>query len=134
MEITKEYLLEEYVRKGRRLEELLDELGCDYQTFNRVRRRLNIKRGKAPNIIGKNYGDWEIIQRLPKNTKVGAAIYLYKCKCGITKEKTISGLLQSNRCEPCGRINSRSKEIFPTFFWNKCKREAKKKKYRIYHN
>lgn len=131
MEITKEYLLEEYVKKRRKVQDLIKELGCDYKTFDKKKQEFGIKRDRTEDISGKTFNGWTVIRQLPPNKKWGGSRWLCECSCGAQKPKTRSAAIKGGGCHKCAAIRARSKDIVTHSYWINILRKAKKREIEV---
>jgi hypothetical protein len=131
MEITQEYLLEEYVKKRRNPQDLIKELNCEYKEFENQRIKLGIKRDRAANIIGQTFGSWTVLQKLPPKKEWGSSVWLCECICGTIKPQTKSGLKKTAQCKRCANIQLKSKDIVTGSYWHALIKSAKKRKKEI---
>ena len=103
-EITREYLLEEYVNNRRNVKDIAKEAGCTSQTIYSKLRKFNIKLCKRNwHIdIGDKFEKFTIIEHVG-NHKNGAYVWMCSCCCGGHARRTTAQLKggKNLQCHDC---------------------------------
>lgn len=121
-EITKEFLILEYVKNKKSSTKIASEFGCSINTINNRLKEFKIEvrnRGyhNIKNIDGMKFGFWTVIRKVGSRRK--CMYWLCQCDCGEFKEIHCGGLTsgQRIRCKRCAGIALRSKDELNKTIW-----------------
>ncbi len=125
--ITKEFLIEEYINKSRLTKDIAEQIGVGQTTVYTYLRKYSIKTtGSTQNLVGKTFGYGTVVRYIGKDKHCN--LWLLKCECG--KEYTaITGHLNRGRPVSCGCRNKtnpihKSYKCIPGWFFRRIEKAA----------
>jgi len=104
---TEEYLKDQYISKGKNLEEIGKEHNITSTAVARWMKKYNIplrRRGESRfDFLGQQFGEITITKKLEEKHKNGSLLWLGVCSCGKETVSTTASLLAGKkRCKSCG--------------------------------
>jgi hypothetical protein len=125
--LTKEFIEEEYVKKGRLLKDIAKSIGCSYSYLNTRRIKFNILRKlNYQNLAGQKFNKLTAINIDLKKSTASTGFWNCKCECGREKLASAKGL-KNGTIKSCGcEWRTAYKGISGQMFWS-IKRHAEKR-------
>lgn len=117
-EISKEFLIKEYVENNRSTTEIANELGLCSRTILDRLKDYGIKtssRGEAADLLGKTVGFLKVLERIGSTSKP-EALWKCECICGNIIEKPSSKLIR-RKWKSCGCKGLGRNGIMPNYFY-----------------
>lgn len=112
--LTKDYLLEEYIKNDRSIKSLCKEVGCTNHTLYNYVDKFGLRRNKQGQIqSGQKFDKLITIKQIGKR-KNGAIIWECQCNCG-NLAYVDTGSLKSKKSKSCGCNRNRLKSDHPSW-------------------
>ncbi len=127
--LTKEYLESEYTQKGRRVEDIAQELHCSKATVYNHMKKFGIgRRRQYEDLTGKQFGQWVVLSY--HSYENSHTLWQCRCTCGSIGVVHRISLIQktSTKCRKCAGIAHRSKEEYRSAWFNSTKKNAAHRK------
>ena len=102
-EINIQYCYAQY-SQGRHIQDVAKEVGVSSETLSKRLKEAGFEVGKLRHLEGRNFGDWEVIERAPNGARK-QTYWLCRCKCGRQKPVSARSLV-SGTSKNCGKCNS----------------------------
>lgn len=125
-QISKEYLMNEYVDKKRSTVDISNDIGCATNTIrfwlqhHQIPLRLQGSH-RVKNIVGQKFHSWTVIEQVQSTKNTKCSQWLCQCECGDRKIITYGAIANGTRkqCRKCAAINLRCNELISGTFWGK---------------
>lgn len=111
--ITKEFLEEEYVNKGRTLKEIATELQCSIPLISKKLKNFGLNIDKKEKYLKQTFGDLYVEEFIGHDMHAHA-IFRCKCKCGKYAEVLGYSLLSGNT-KSCGCVSRKRGKHHPLY-------------------